>query len=197
MPCAIGSTQNSDRHGSAQLSESKYGGRRYGSSRVSNFLWPTCHAALTTTARAWRGPLHGSRRRSTATKYVRYCRDLRRRPEKVPSSPPYLAGSWSSSFLPPTHEARRAPEAPLGLGQYDWRQMRRFGLRHATMPACSSRSARVESGVTFMSAISLFVDRQGTVPARDVRGDGRCSPVHRRVSVGVRFVHAGAGSGPR
>src|SRR5438128_2714848 len=36
--------------------------------------------------------------------------------------------------------------------------------------------------------------RLGIGPAHDARGGGRCSPLRRPVSAGVRFVQAGAGS---
>src|SRR6266702_3516964 len=43
-------------------------------------------------------------------------------------------------------------------------------------------------------ATSVYPARPGTAPARDVRGGGRCSPLRRPVSWGVRFVHVEAGS---
>src|SRR5467141_723282 len=69
MPCVIGSTQNSVRHGSGQLLAPNYGGRRYGSSRVLELLMADVSCTLATTAGAW-GQLHPGSRRSTATKYV-------------------------------------------------------------------------------------------------------------------------------
>src|SRR6266567_9455266 len=57
-----------------------------------------------------------------------------------------------------------------------------LGRRRATMPASSASSAQL-IGVAYQAATALFPDRRGTVPARDVRGDGRCSPVRHPVSV--------------